>query len=219
MSIMMHRKTFWRIIFSLVMLLLILFLNSCAMIIVSLRLLDGPEKLAGTQQDMNYKGSECHNVLIMGLIENTSLRVGVENAFTDRFTQSGLHPIVGSIILPDLALLKDRAIIDKLVREEQIDKVITIEVKDVADKDIPGWLSIWLATPLPIGDFTAVAPSLDTTKNVRFEIGLWDAKTMKREWTGTTNLVERFEILRRVYEAASSAAHTLIKEKIIRPGK
>jgi hypothetical protein len=53
-----------------------------------------------------------------------------------------LHPVVGSIILPDLASLKDRASIDKLVREEQIDKVITIEVKDVADKDMPGWLRI-----------------------------------------------------------------------------
>jgi hypothetical protein len=182
-------------------------------------MLDGPEKLAGTQKEMNYKGSECRNVLIIGLTENTALRVGMENAFTDRFTQSGLHPIVGSIVLSDIASLKDRAIIDKLVKEEQIDKVITVEVKDVADKDILGWLSIWLATPLPKGDLTAVSPSSDTTKNVRFEIGLWDAKTLRREWTGTTKTIERFEILRQAYEAAASAAHTLIKEKIIRPGK
>ena len=143
----------------------------------------------------------------------------MENAFTDRFTQPGLHPVVGSIILPDLASLKDRAIIDKLVREEQIDKVITIEVKDVADKDMPGWLRIWLATPLPKGDLTDVAPSRGMAKNVRFEIGLWDAKALKREWTGTTHPVELFEILRHVYAAADSAVYTLIKEKILRPGK
>ena len=215
MSTMMHRTTFWRISFSLVLLLIVLFLSSCALIAINL--LNSPEKLAGTQKDMNYQGGECRNVLIIGLIENTSQRVGVENALTDRFTQPGLHPIIGSIILPDLALLKDRAIIDKLVREEQVDKIIIIEVKDVADKDMSGWLRIWLATPLPKGDLTDVAPSGGMTKNIRFEIGLWDAKALKREWTGTTNPVERFEILRYVYEAAGSAVHTLIKEKIIRP--
>ena len=218
MNIMMHKSTFRRIIFFLVLLLMVLSMTSCTMIVMNL-LLDGPEKLAGTQKDRNYRGGECRNVLIIGLIENTSQRVGVENAFTDRFTQPGLHPVVGSIILPDLASLKDRAIIDKLVQEEQIDKVITIEVKDVADKDMPGWLRIWLATPLPKGDLTDVAPSRGTTKNIRFEIGLWDAKTLKREWTGTTNPVELFEILRHTYAAADSAAHTLIKEKILRPGK
>jgi hypothetical protein len=84
---------------------------------------------------------------------------------------------------------------------------------------MPGWLGIWLATPLPKGDLTDVAPSRGTTKNIRFEIGLWDVKTLKREWTGTTNPVELFEILRHTYAAADSAAHTLIKEKILRPGK
>jgi len=58
----------------------------------------------------------------------------VENAFYLDLYAAGFSPVVGSIILPDLASLKDRAIIDKLVQEEQIDKVITIEVKDVADK-------------------------------------------------------------------------------------
>ena len=218
MSIMTHKATFRRIIFSLVLLLMVLSMTSCTMIVMNL-LLDGPEKLAGTQKDRNYRGGECRNVLIIGLIENTSQRVRVENAFTDRFTQPGLHPVVGSIILPDLASLKDRAIIDKLVREEQIDKVITIEVKDVADKDMSGWLRVWLATPLPKGDLTEVAPSRGMTKNVRFEIGLWDAKALKREWTGTTHPDELFEILRHVYAAADSASYTLIKEKILRPGK
>ena len=79
-----------------------------------------------------------------------------------------------------------------------------------------GWLGIWLATPLPKGDLTDVSPSRGTTKNIRFEIGLWDAKTLKREWTGTTHPDELFEILRHVYAAAASAVHTLIKEKILR---
>ena len=215
---MTHKDIFRRIIFSLVLLLMVLSMTSCTLIVMNL-LLDGPEKLAGTQKDRNYRGGECRNVLIIGLIENTSQRVGVENAFTDRFTQPGLHPIVGSIILPDLVLLNDQAIIDELVREEQIDKVITIEVKDVADKDMPEWLRIWLSTPLPKGDLTNIAPSRKTTNSVRFEIGLWDAKALKREWTGTTHPVEGLDILRHVYEAAASAVHTIIKDKIIRPGK
>ena len=213
-----HRATFRRIIFPLALLLMLLSMTSCTLIVMNL-LLDGPEKLAGTQKEKNYRGGECRNVLIIGLIEKTSQRVEVENAFIDRFTKPGLHPVVGSIILSDLASLKNRAIIDKLVREEQIDKVITIEVKDIADKDIPGWLGVWRATPLPKGDLTDIAPSRGVTKNIRFEIGLWDVKTLKREWTGTTHPVERFEILQHVYEAADSAVYTLGKEKILRPGK
>jgi hypothetical protein len=218
MSIMNHKATFGRIIFCLALLLMVLSMTSCTMIVMNL-LLDGPKKLVGTQKERNYRGGECRKVLIIGLIENTSPRVEVENAFIDRFTQPGLHPVVGSIILPDLTSLKNRAIIDKLVREEQIDKVITIEIKDIADKDMPGWLGIWLATPLPKGDLTDVAPSWSMTKNVRFEIGLWDVKTLKREWTGTTHPVERFEILQHVNETAGSAFYTLSKEKILRPGK
>jgi hypothetical protein len=218
MNIMTHRATFGRIIFCLALLLMFLSMTSCTLIVMSY-LLDGPEKLAGTQKERNYRGGECRNVLMIGFIENTSRRVWLENAFIDRFTQPGLQPIVGSIIFPDLASLKNRAIIDKIVREEKIDKVITIEVKDIADKDMPGWLGIWLATPLPKGDLTDVAPAWGVTKNVRFEIGLWDVKALKREWTGTTHPVERFEMLQHAYETADSTVYTLNKEKILRPGK
>jgi hypothetical protein len=218
MSIMKNRATFWRIIFFPVLLLMIIFMNSCAMIVAK-HILDSPEKLAGTQKAGDYQGDECRNILIIGLIANTSQRVDVENAFTDRFTKPGLHPIVGSIIISDLASLKDKAIIDKLVQEKQIDKVITIEIKDVADKDMTEWLHIWLSTPLPKGDLTNTVPSRDTTNNVRFEISLWDAKVLTREWTGTTHPGESFDIMRHVYEAAASTVYTLINEKIIRPGK
>jgi len=218
MSIMAHKATFWRIIFFPVLLLTIIFLNSCAMIIAK-HILDNPEKLAGTQKAANYKGDECRNILIIGLIANISQRVAVENAFIDRFTKPGLHPIVGSIILPDLASLRDSAIIDKLVQEKQIDKVITIEVKDVADKNMPVWLRIWMSSPLPQGNLTSTTPAQDTTNNVRFEISLWNAKNLTREWTGTTHPGESFNTMQHVFEAADSAIYTLIKEKIIRAGK
>ena len=218
MSIMKHRTTFWRFIFPLLLLLMIIFMNSCALIVAK-HVLDRPEKLAGTQKAGNYRGAECRNILIIGLIENTSQRIDVENAFTDRFTKPGLHPIVGSIIIPDLASLKDKAIIDKLVQEKQIDKVIIIEIKDVADKDMTEWLHVWLSTPLPQGDLTNVAPFQGTTKNIRLEMSLWDTKALKREWTGTTHPGESFDIMRHVYEAAASTVYTLINEKIIRPGE
>jgi hypothetical protein len=121
MSIMNHRATFGRIIFYLALLLMVLSMTSCTMIVMN-HLLDGPKKLAGTQKESNYRDVECRNVLIIGLIENTSPRVEVENAFIDRFTQPGLRPFVGSIILPDIASLKNRTFIDELVRKEQIDK-------------------------------------------------------------------------------------------------
>jgi hypothetical protein len=216
MSILKHRKTIRRIIFSLALLPLVLFTSSCA-IVIAKHVFNGPANLAGTQKDANYQGAECRNILIIGLIENSFLRVGVENGFIDRFTQPGLRPIVGSIIIPDLAQLKDRTNVDRLFQKEQIDKIITIEVEDVPDKDMPEWLRIWMAAPLAKGDLTGVTASRNVAKNARFEIGLWDAKTLKREWRGTTDPGESFDILKHVHDAAASTVHTLIKEKIIRP--
>jgi len=218
MNIVAHRATFWRIIFFSVLLLTIIFLNSCALIITK-HLLDNPEKLAGTQKAGNYQVAECRNILIIGLIADISQRVAVENAFIDRFTKPGLHPIVGSIILPDLASLRDRAIINKLVQEKQIDKIITVEIKDVADKDMPVWLRIWMSSPLPKGDLPDIAPSRSATNNVRLEISLWEAKALKREWTGTTHPDESFNTMRDAFKTADSAIYTLINDKIIRPGK
>jgi hypothetical protein len=208
------KTTFGRITFSLILLLVVLCMTSCALIIKDL--MAHPEKLAGTQKDSNFRGVECRNVLIVGLIEDISQRVAVENVFTDRLTQQGLQVIVGSLMLPDLSLLNNRAFIDKLMQDEHIDHVITLEAKDVADNDLPGWLRIWLATPLPKGDLTDVALSRGMTINVRFEIVLWDVKSMKREWTGTTHPLNRFDILRDVAEAADSTAYMLKKDKILR---
>jgi hypothetical protein len=187
--------------------------------IILQHIMASPDKLHGTKQAGNYQSEECRNILIVGLIENTSQQIGVENAFTDRFSKPGLHPIAGSIILPDLASLKDRTIIDKLVQEKQIDKIITVEIKDVDDKDMQGWFPNWLSTPLPKDELTGIAPSRGTTKNIRFEISLWDTKTLNSVWTGTTNPGESFDITRLAYAAADSTLLSLTKENIIRPGK
>jgi hypothetical protein len=215
MSIMKQKPIFKRSVLILALLSMVLSLTSCALIVMNL--MEGPEKLPVTKKDKNYRGGEYQNVLIIGLIEKNYQRVEVENAFVDRFTQKGFHPVIGSIKLPDLASLKDKDIINRIVREEQVEKVITIEVKDVDDKDMPGWLRIWMAVPLPKEDLTDMAPSGGMGKNVRFEIGLWDAKALNRQWVGSTSPVERFEMLQHVYEAADSTVLTLSKEKILRP--
>jgi hypothetical protein len=215
MNIMKHRAIFWRII---LLLLAVISLNSCGLIIAK-QIMEIPANLAGTKKAGNYQVEECRNIMIIGLIENSSQRVDVENAFTDRFSKPGLYPIVGSIILPDLASLKDRAIIDKLVQEKQIDKLITIEIKDVADKDMPEWLRIWLSTPLRNDELSNVAPSQGTTKNIRLEISLWDTKALKRVWIGTTYSGESYDVMRHVYDSAASTVHNLTNEKIIRPRK
>jgi hypothetical protein len=218
MNIMKHKATFQRIIFFPVLLLILITLSSCGVIIAQ-EIMASPDKLAGTKKAANYQGAESRNILIIGLIADSSQQVGVENAFTDRFTKPGLHPIAGSIILSDLASLKDRAIIDKLVQEKQIDKIITIEIKDFADKDMPVWLRDWLSTPLPQDELTNIDPSKGTTNNVRFEISLWDTKTLTRKWIGTTNPSESFDLTRPAYTAADSALLSMTKENIIRPGK
>ncbi|MDQ5987525.1 MAG: hypothetical protein CSYNP_03270 [Syntrophus sp. SKADARSKE-3] len=211
---MIYKTTFRRIVIFLALCLMILLTTSCALLVMGA--MTRPEKLAGTQKDGNFRGSECQNVLVISLMENTSQRVAVENVFADRLTQPGLIPIAGSLKLPTLSLLKDRAFLEKLMQEEHIDHVITVEVKDVAENDLKKWPGTWLATPLPKGDLADVTLSHGTTKNVHFEIGLWALNSMKREWTGTTRPLDRSDILRDVPAAADSTAYTLKKDKILR---
>jgi len=212
---MRHKAIFGRIILALLLTLTVLSMTSCALIIMDV--MAHPERLAGTQKDMNYRGSECRRLMIIGLLEDTSQRVAVENVFSDRLTQQRVQAVVGTLTLPDLLSLKDRALMEQLMRDEHIDHLVTIEVKDVADHGQTGWLKAWLATPLPEGDLTGLALSRGVTKNVHFEIGLWDVKSMKREWTGTTHPLNRHDILRHAHEAADSAAYTLSQDNILRP--
>ena len=212
-----RRAVFTGIVLFLALATMVLLTTSCALIVTGI--IDRPDRLAATQKDLNYRGAECRKVLVIGLIEETSRRVAVENVFTDRLTQQGLQAVVGSLKLPDLASLKDRAFIDQLLLDGHIDHVITVEIKDVADKDLPGWPRNWSAKPLPKGDLTDMAPSPGIEKSIHFEITLWDVKSMKREWAGTTLPLDRYSIMRDLAETADATAFTLKSDKILLLGK
>jgi hypothetical protein len=95
MSIMKYEVTLRRIIFFPVLLMILISLSSCGVIIAQ-QIMAMPDKLPGTKKAANYQGAESRNILIIGLIADSSQQVGVENAFIDRFTKPGLHPIAGS---------------------------------------------------------------------------------------------------------------------------
>jgi len=179
---------------------------------------NGPEKLAATRKEKPATPSECLYLLVIAATKNVSHRIAFENVFTDRLSQRGFPAVVGSLKLEDIMSFKDPAILKDLVQKERIDHLITIEVKDVADDVRPDWRRTWLTTPLE-ENVTRLPIDEGSSNKVRFEVTLWDAKTLKRDWTGSTNSLDRFDLLRDLPEAANSTALSLTREKILRPGR
>jgi len=199
------------------LLMVALSLTSCGLVAVDL--FDGPDKLAATRKEKHFHGSACRHLLVLALFEDKSRRVAVENVFTDRLSEQGLPAVVGSIRFPDIAVLQDKAVLEDFIRRERIDHVITIGVKDVADNGGADWRRSFLSAPFPEMDLTGMTLAQGATKDVRFEMTIWDAKALKRDWTGSTIPFNRHDILRDLPEAADSTALSLIKGKILWPGK
>lgn len=191
-------------------------MTSCAL--VARDVFNGPDKLAATRKEKHVTPGECRYILIVAAIKDVHQRVSIENVFTDRLSQQGFPAVVGSLKLEDIMSFKDQAILKDLIQSEKIDHLLTIEVKDVGGDVRPDWRRNW-STAILEEDMTRLIVDEGSTKNVRFEITLWNAKTLKREWTGSTHALDRFDILRDLPEAADSTALSLIKEKILRPGK
>ena len=178
--------------------------------------------MAGTRKDAAYSGPAFQKIILIGLTKNSSTRISFENAFMDQLVGHGVNTVIGTIDLPGIDSLRDRSLVEKVLQNGNFDGVITVEVKDAADKDTLQWQKAWVATPIPGPDnmfeilskadkSTPVPPGM-----MRYEISLWDVKTARQVWAGATSAGDRYDMLPGAYAAAHSTVETLLKAKLLR---
>jgi len=180
------------------------------------------ESLAGTRKDAAYPGSGFQKIVVIGLVENGSTRIAYENTFMNQFIGEGVNAAISSIHLPDADSLRNKSLVERVIWNGGFDGVITVEVKNIAEDETPQWLKTWVAVPVPgRDDLFGVLANADkslpvTAEKIRFEVILWDGKTAKQIWVGTTIAVDKHWILREAHPAAHSTVKTLIKAGLLR---
>jgi len=178
--------------------------------------------MAGTRKDAAYTGPAFQKIMVIGLTKKGSTRITHENAFMSQFIEQGVNTFIGSVDLPDIDSLRNKTLVEKVIRDGSFDGVITIEVKNMADNETPQWLKTWVAIRTPSGDdlfeilSNADKSVPEPSDKIRFEIILWNEKTAKQVWVGTTIAVDKHEILREAHTAANSTVKTLMNAKLLR---
>ena len=191
--------------------------------IVAIAIMDNTyESMAGTRKDAAYSGPAFQKIMVIGLTKKGSTRITYENAFMSQFIEQGVNTFIGSVDLPDIDSLRNKSLVDKVIRDGGFDGVITVEVKNMADNETPQWLKTWVAIRTPSGDdlfevlSNADKSAPEPSDKIRFEVILWNEKTAKQVWVGTTIAVDKHEILREAHTAAHSTVKTLMNAKLLR---
>ena len=218
----MKKRSAWGRFASLLVIVVICNMTTACGIIVRDIMDNSHESLAGTRKDAAYSGPAFQKIIVIGLTNNSSTRISFENAFMDQLVGHGVNTVIGTIDLPGIDSLRDRSLVEKVLQNGNFDGVITVEVKDAADKDTLQWQKAWVATPIPGPDnmfeilskadkSTPVPPGM-----MRYEISLWDVKTARQVWAGATSAGDRYDMLPGAYAAAHSTVETLLKAKLLR---
>ncbi len=218
----MKKSTWRRFVFALVIVVISNMTNACGLI--ALHIMNNTyESMAGTRKDPAYSGAAFQKIIVIGLTKNSSTRIAFENAFMSQFIEQGVNTVIGSIDLPDADSLRDKFLVVKVIQDGSFDGVITVEVKNIADSENPQWVNTWASTRFPGGDnLFEILSNADkslpaTSEKIRFEVNLWDGKTAKQVWVGTTIAIDKHEILRETHTAAHSTVKTLTKAKLLLP--
>lgn len=216
------KKSVWRrSAFALVIVGVCYLTSACGMIAVAI-MESTYESMAGTRKDAAYSGPAFQKIILIGLTKNSSTRIVFENAFMSQFIEQGVNTVIGSIDLPDADSLRNKSLVEKVIQNGGFDGVITVEVKNMADNETPQWLKTWVATRTPSGDdlfeiiSNADKSAPEPSDKIRFEVILWNEKTAKQVWVGTTIAVDKHEILREAHTAAHSTVKTLMNAKLLR---
>jgi len=217
----MKKSVWWRFAFLLVVAAICMMTTACGMIAIH-AMNNTYESLAGTRKDVAYSGSGFKKIIVVGLVENDSTRIAYENTFMNQLIGARVNAVISSIDLPDADSLKDKSLVERVIRNGSCDGVITVAVKNIAADEPPQWLKTWVATLVPGRDnlFEVLAnadKSLPVAaEKIRFEVVLWDGKTARQVWVGTTTAVDKHWISMEAYPAAYSTVKTLIKAKPLR---
>jgi hypothetical protein len=210
-----------RFVFALVIAVICSLTTACGMIAIY-TMNNNYESMAGTWKDAAYSGAAFQKIIVIGMTKNTSTRIAFENAFMSQFIEQGVNTTIGSIGLPDADSLKNKSLVENVIQNGNFDGVITVEVKNIADSEKSQWLKTWTAKRVPDGNnLFEILANADksppvTADNIRFEVKLWDGKSARQIWVGTTIAIDKYEMLREVNTAAHSTVKTLIKAKLLR---
>lgn len=217
------RKPAWgRFACALVIVVVCSLTTACGMIALTI-MNNSYESMAGTRKDAAYSGPAFQKIIVIGLTKDGSTRIAYENAFMGRFIEQGVNAATGSVDLPDADSLRNKSLIEKVIENGSFDGVITVEVKNMADNETPQWLKTWVATPVSSRDnlFEILSntdkSAPEPSDKIRFEVVLWNGKTAKQIWVGTTIAVDKHWILREAHTAAHSTVETLMKAKLVQP--
>jgi hypothetical protein len=217
----MKNSAWGRLAFLLTVIILCNLTAACGMIAIHV-MNNTYESLAGTRKDSAYKGSGFQKIIIVGITEDSSTRIAYENAFMSQFIGEGVNATISSTKLSGADSLKDKSLVENVIQVGGFDGVITVEVKNMADNETPQWLKTWAKIPVPGRDdlFSILAQADKSapkpSENVRFEIVLWDGKTGRQVWVGTTIAVEKHWIARESHTAAHSTVKTLTGANLLR---
>ncbi|MFA6412475.1 MAG: hypothetical protein WCW53_07230 [Syntrophales bacterium] len=216
------KKSVWkRFAFALVIVGVCYLTTACGMIALAI-MNNTYESLSGTRKDAAYSGPAFQKIMVIGLTKKGSTRITYENAFMSQFIEQGVNTFIGSVDLPDIASLRNKSLVEKVIRDGSFDGVITVEVENMADNETPQWLKAWVAIRTPGGDdlfevlSNADKSAPEPADKIRFEVILWNGKTAKQVWVGTTIAVDKHEILREAHTAAHSTVKTLMNAKLLR---
>jgi len=219
----MKKRSAWGRFVSLLVIVVICNMTSACGIIVRDIMDNSHESLAGTRKDAAYTGPAFQKIIVIGLTNNSSTRISFENAFMDQFIGHGVHTAIGSFNLPDANSLSDKSLVERVIQNGNFDGVITVEAKNIADSETSQWLKTWVAKGIPVrSNLFEVLSGADKSTPVppgkmRYEVSLWDGKTARQVWVGTTVAVDKYEMLPGAYPAAHSTVETLIKARLLQP--
>lgn len=216
------KKSAWGRFVRLLLILVICSLtSSCGMIAIQV-MNNNFESLAATRKDVKYSGAGFQKIIVVGLAGKKSTRIAYENTFMNQLIGEGVNAAISSINLPDADSLRDKSLVENVIQNGSFDGVITVEVKNIAESETPQWLKAWAAAPVPGRDrlfeilSNADKSAPEASDKIRFELVLWDVKTAKQVWVGTTIPVDKHWILRESHSAAYSAVKTLMKAGLLR---
>jgi len=168
---------------------------TCALLIVQLALLAGcaSVELASSWKDPAFAGPAPRNVLVMGVSRTDTNRRLFEDNFSQSLRAAGLGAVPGYTLIPENgAISNDR--VRQAVAKAGADAVMVTRVQrvekhvDVSPSYAPGpyygGFYSWYGTTW------GSAPTVSQYDVFTLETTLWDLKTQKVVWSGTSKVVD-----------------------------
>ncbi len=180
-----------------------------------------PEAFVTAASDPSYRGPSFEKLVVFQLTEYGPYRAAIENAFTERFLNTGVRIVVGGLCLTSGESLKDKAAVRNALQKGAFDGVLTVAVVNTDGKSNKMIAFSGKSEDTDRSDLysrlAAADPTWrDLTDRVRLEITLWEAETARKAWSGLTRSIDKFDIEVEAYPLAEATAAALREARLLR---